>query len=448
MWAEGTDRSDRTECTVTATHCDFQEIRSCPSWMFHVFSCLDFTYLFDSPLDADALEKSLSTTLDAYPVLAGRYMNFGARVACNNHGVPLTVATLSGHSIHDIPTDPPKGAFCDIRNLEKVADGEEAILTVMLTLFDDGCALGVAMNHGCSDGGSFGAFMHDWSNCHAGKQIEPVLMGFPATALRVPSREELDRFTGTETSFVKDLLDEYSDPNSTKRADKAASAAAPPGRRRLHFSHHTLQQLKSEAEEGADTWVSTNEALLAHVYTLLLDAAGVYHNDREKCGIVLSVDMRGKVELIPRRMLGRAVVNTDDFGGEELLVDLSDPAKAGERVHHAMREELDSSKLLCRHEVGNYFFATHIPLKGPLPESRYKLSWNFQGKIPFYAIDFGAGTAIRGVPWNCGEEVKVAPCAQGGLDVFISDTASLHGWAEHDFVGQVVTVNQLRSPMQ
>jgi hypothetical protein len=53
-----------------------------------------------------------------------------------------------------------------------------------------------------------------------------------------------------------------------------------------------LQGLKREAEEGADTWVSTNEALLAHVYTLLLDAAGVL--DREKCGIVMSVDLRGK----------------------------------------------------------------------------------------------------------------------------------------------------------
>ena len=433
MWAEGIVRTERT---VTATHCEPQEIGGlCASWMFHSFCPLDFTYVFDSSIDADSLEQSLSTVLDSYPVLAGRYIDLGARVACNNQGVPLTVATMSGHSIHDIPSDPPKGSFCDIRNLVKVGDGEEAILTVTLTLFDDGCALGVTMNHGCSDGGSFAAFMQDWSDCHAGKQVEPVLMGLPKNALRVPSEEEVAHFTKKEVSYVQDVLAAYNDPSSTARADKAASAAAPAGRQRLHFSEKHLQRLKSEAEEGADTWVSTNEALLSHMYTLLLDAAGV--QNREKCGIDCAVDLRGKVgEIIPQRMLGRAVCNV------EPVVDMSDPAKAGERVHNAMRDQLDSSKLLCRHEAGTYFFAHNTQLCGPTAESTHKLDWNFQGKAPFYAIDFGAGTALRGVPWNASEGVKIAPCAQGGFDVFISDAAGFRSWAEHDFVGQVVTAHQ------
>merc|ERR1712086_1112222 len=437
MWAEGVVRTERT---VTATHCEAQEIGDlCATWMFHMFCPLDFTYVFDSSIDADSLEQSLSAVLVSYPVLAGRYIDRGARVACNNQGVPLTVATMSGHSIHDIPIDPPKGAFCDIRNPEKVGDGEEAILTVALTLFDDGCVLGVTMNHGCSDGGSFAAFMNDWSDCHAGKQIEPVLMGLPKKALRVPSEEEVAQFTTKERSFVKDLLAEWEDPNSTTRADKAAPTAHA-GRQRLHFSEEALQRLKSEAEEGADTWVSTNEALLAHMYTLLLDAAEV--QDREKCAMDCAVDLRGKVgDIIPQRMLGRAVVNTNNQGGE-LLVDMSDPTKAGERVHHAMREQLDPSKLLWRHEAGNYFFAHNIAIEGPSPESTHKLSWNFQGKTPFYAVDFGAGRAVRGVPWNAGECVKVAPCAQGGFDVFISDSANFRTWAEHDFVGQVVAAHQ------
>jgi len=61
--------------------------------------------------------------------------------------------------------------------------------------------------------------------------------------------------------------------------------------------------------------------------------------------------------------------------------------------------------------------------------------------MPYYQVEFGAGNPIRGVPWNANEEVKVVPCAQGGLDIFISDTASLHGWAEHEFVGQVRAAN-------
>ena len=445
MW--GVEGIVRTERTVTATHCEFQEINSCSSWTSHIFCPLDFTWLFDSQIDADALERSLSAALDMYPVLAGRYIDCGARVACNNQGVPLTVATLSGLSIRDIPQDPEKGAFCDIRNLAKVADGEDAILTVTLTRFDDGCALGVTMNHGCSDGSSFGNFMRDWSDCHAGKQIEPVLMGLSAEARRVPYEAEIEHLTKTDlTKHFRKVWSEVAS-NSTKRAECAARGAVPAGRQRLHFSGDALHQLKQEAEEGADTWVSTNEALLAHVYLLLLDAAGV--QDRKKCGIAAAVDLRGKVGgVIPPRMLGRAVVNTDAIAGEELLVDLSDPSKAGERVHNAMRQSLDSSKLLSRYRGVCYFYATAVGLSGPSPQSTHQLSWNFQGRSPFYAVDFGAGTAVRGVPWNCNEEIKIAPCAQGGgFDVFISDAASLRGWAEHDFVGQVVAANQLANPM-
>ena len=215
----------------------------------------------------------------------------------------------------------------------------------------------------------------------------------------------------------------------------------------MHFSADTLQRLKTEAEEGADNWVSTNEALLAHVYTLLLDAAGV--DDRERCGVHVSVDLRGKVgELIPQRMLGRAVVNTNAAGGDKLVFDLSEPTKAGERVHNAMREELEPSKLLCRHEAGNYFWARYASLINPTsPESTHDLDWNFQGKSPYYAIDVGAGKPVRGVPWNLGEGIKVAPFAQGGLDVFISDMTEMHGWAEHDIIGDVMAANLLANSM-
>lgn len=442
MWAAGVERSERT-VTATATRCDAKdkdkEVRSCPTWPYHVFCPLDFTYIFASMIDADALEKSLATVLGAYPVLAGRYIERGARVGCHNQGVPLTVATLSAtgqdHSIHDVPADPPKGSFTDIRDLENVADGKEAILTVALTLFDDGCVLGVTINHGCSDGRSFATFMQDWSDCHNGKQIAPVLMGLPAKAQRVLSEEEVEKYPKFKMPRVKDLLEEYyaDSPEKPMRAAKATSALSPGGRQRLHFSDKALKRLKHEAEVAAGTWVSTNEALLAHVYVRLLQAAGV--QNRERCGIEVSVDLRGRLGAIPRRMLGRAVVNI------ELLTDLSDPVKAGAHVHNAMREELEEKSLMLRHEATVYAFEKHIALRLPSPETTHKLAWNFQGKMAFYQIDFGGGTPVRGIPWNANEEVKVVPCAQGGLDVFISDSAKLHGWSECDFVGQVVAEN-------
>jgi hypothetical protein len=72
---------------------------------------------------------------------------------------------------------------------------------------------------------------------------------------------------------------------------------------------------------------------------------------------------------------------------------------------------------------------------------------NFQGKSPYYAIDVGAGKPVRGVPWNLGEGIKVAPFAQGGLDVFISDMTEMHGWAEHDIIGDMMAANLLANSM-
>jgi len=362
MWAAETIR---TEICVTATW-DIGKrpkgkgrcVSSCLSWPFHVFCPLDFVYLFVSPIDPNALEKSLSTVLAAYPVLAGRYIDRGARVACNNKGVPLTVADMRGHSVHDIPEDPPKGAWTDIRDLERVADGEEAILTVTLTLFDDGCALGVTMNHGCSDGGSFVAFMQDWSDCHNGRQIPPVLMGLPAEALRLLSEEEAKAFPAEEFTSLKNLLQEYTDASLDKplRQQKAASGIAPSGRQRLHFSDEALQRLKREAEEGSGHWVSTNEALMANVCTTLLQAAGVPAMAMDNCGIEVSVDLRGKVNAVPHRVLGRAVVNI------QLCVDLSTPSTAGGNVHNAMRAELKESNLMFHYEVNIYYLLPYISL--------------------------------------------------------------------------------------
>ena len=441
MSAEGVLRAERT---VTAPHCELEEIDASPTWPFHLFCPLDFLYVFDSHLDVEMLEKSLSAVLASYPVLAGRYVARGARVATTNLGVPLTVATSPG-SIRDIPEDPGKGIYCDVRDLQRVADGDEPILTVVLTSFNDGCALGVTMNHGCSDGSSFSAFMRDWSDVHNGKGVLPMHMGLPAAALRLLSDSEVVGLPQTDFAMLSKLLEEYRSESCEKpmRAAKAAAGVAQAARRRMHFSNEALARIKQQAEKGADTWVSTNEALLAHVYTSLLTAAGV--QDRTRCGITLSVDLRGKIASVPQRLLGRAVVNV------ELGVDLSDPATAAANIHHALQRELTEDKLLRRHQLGVYAMSTQIILPGPpKPETTRSIEWNFQGKAPYYQVDFGEGPPVRGVPWNAGEEIKVAPSAQGGMDVFILEgadpwqmrKAQLRDWAEHDFVAQAVALHE------
>lgn len=46
--------------------------------------------------------------------------------------------------------------------------------------------------------------------------------------------------------------------------------------------------------------------------------------------------------------------------------------------------------------------------------------WNYQGSLPFFDVDFGAGRPTRGVPWNLAEPSKVVPTPDGGLELFVT----------------------------
>jgi hypothetical protein len=49
----------------------------------------------------------------------------------------------------------------------------------------------------------------------------------------------------------------------------------------LHFTDEEVKQIKALANRRSSTWISTNEAMLAHVWRLLLDAADIDESQRQ-----------------------------------------------------------------------------------------------------------------------------------------------------------------------
>merc|ERR1719440_2552343 len=87
----------------------------------------------------------------------------------------------------------------------------------------------------------------------------------------------------------------------------------------INYSDEELRLLKAQAESSAGTWVSTNEALLAHLHPLMMEAFDVSISG--KVGAKVPVNMRGKVEGINERAVGNnvAVINcVYDLQGEKI----------------------------------------------------------------------------------------------------------------------------------
>jgi hypothetical protein len=144
------------------------------------------------------------------------------------------------------------------------------------------------------------------------------------------------------------------------------------------------------------------------------------------------VNLREKVEGISSRVAGNVFCNMS------IRCDMSSSnAKMEQEVHNAMRVVLVHEKLKNMNRLQNYIwnngscgsFDWHEDAKvgdvvlGGLVGA---ISWNNQASSPFFEIDFGAGSPLRGVVWNWQVTVLKNP-RDGGLDVYIDKSSRGHG---------------------
>lgn len=317
-----------------------------------------------------------------------------------------------------------------------------------LTCFQSGgCILGLMVSHAVFDGWGFAMFMQDWSTLHGGQKVPLAVNEICGDLLKLAPQEEVDDYIKTEEveCMLKGCLVKFmfGDIGTSLMGWMMAKGMKFQKRSVIHFSDDELRALKSKAQAGAGTWVSTNEALLAHMHPLMLDAFNVPVTGR--VGAQVPVNLRGKVKGVAERHVGNNVTVVpcvyEVQRGTKCL-----PAV----VHHSMRELLADSKLMKMVQVQNklidnlQFFGNRV-LKRGAPGVIDQ--WNYQVSNPYFEVDFGAGKPSRAQPW-CGEPVKVMQNPAGGVDVMISKSAyGIAAWStdKNASLGKLFTVCQLLS---
>lgn len=407
-----------------------------------ILTNIDFLYIFDQPIGekVQKIKEALQRGLAHYSTLAGRVAEDGVSVHLNNRGASFRVQQASpNHSIYDIPDDPPTGPpYCYIPSPGEQIRGKASLLTVTITKFRNGWTLGVVMSHLVADAWTFSMFMKDWSILYNGKSLEcPVQVHLPdvvtqACSTKAEMEEAAERLGERPCRWGKRLflnfLYRYALPMMLSKRDPRIGSV--PDRILIHYSDLQAQRLKAQFLEqaGPDTpWVSTNEALIAHIWKLLLDAADLQESKRKCLGVLIPVNLRGKLPGVDDRLAGNVVALTS------VPLDMTDNANEplAKRLHDEMRAALVPKRLVLLQRFLNAMwkeegdFGFHECKKGDFVSGTFGnlQMWNWQGSNPFFCVDFGTGLPLRGILWSWNNPVTVVRGVKGGLDVYI-DTSS------------------------
>eukprot|EP00457_Paulinella_chromatophora_P002796 gb/GEZN01002801.1/.p1 GENE.gb/GEZN01002801.1/~~gb/GEZN01002801.1/.p1 ORF type:complete len:548 (-),score=43.10 gb/GEZN01002801.1/:677-2320(-) len=421
---------------------------------------LDFIWVFEGTISADALAESLSRILSSYWWFSSRYGKQGDEYVLlpRNQGVPFVLVRgdPSTPFLQREHFSPDK--YCLFPDVSKIFSGSEAVLHVKLTqLANGGSVLGVSLSHGVADGWSFSIFMQDWSRAHRGEAISAVcLLPRELTSPQTPTELEASaRLLGHVTAMSGWSLRcmTFGLKFMLRRIQKWRHAVK---RSVVHFPSSELRALKAQAEKEAGTWVSTNEALIAHLYPLLLETFGPPHlssAQSEALGVLMAVNLRDKMAGITSRMIGNASVGATihlpgcdrvyrpvaegdqkNRRGEHVTRERQEADEEDEgkqkttwqslalQTHLCTRQSLQPSWLAAAHALT--YRSTDVLFQHPLVHDRpLVVLWQNQAMNGIMQVDWGAGEPLHGVPWNYLEGVKVMDCPpskNGAVDIYIS----------------------------
>merc|ERR1712070_128755 len=356
---------------------------------------------------------------------------------------------MGGHpgSVKAVPTGadgPPLWTFADFPDKLPLQGGP--FFSVKLTCFETGgCILGLYANHMIFDGWTFASFMRDWSAIHCGHRVLPSVNETRQDLLKHISPEDLADYQKANNlellmpPWMLKLMMKLMMPMFLKISKKHDQRKCI-----INFSDKELRVLKARAESSAGTWVSTNEALLAHLHPLMLEAFEVPKSS--KTGARVLVNLRGKVKGIDERVIGNNVANVDCIYDLRECEKTSVPA----RVHEALRAKMSEKGLIngvqlanSTWDEGKAYSCKDLPRDTPGVIEQ----WNSQITTPYLEVDFGVGKPTRAQPWSF-EHVKVMRSLHGGVDVMISKNGplgSIRSWARDKYasIGKALGLSQV-----
>lgn len=382
------------------------------------------TFFYRDTLDGAALRDSLARTLRRYPLLAGRLerdADGGLSVLCNDAGVRFTEAYCPEPMLeygHGLRAEPVIGKLLREVSAFGVVGRDTPLLKIRLTRMEGGgSVLGVLVNHSLADGGSTLAFLESWSREHLGVPWEEP--SHDRAVLDALGRPSTDSATLAARAFVGVGRVRHLTTTLRVGVHKLATVTT-------RFDAAELAALKAEAQRtlsGPDAWVSTNDALTAHLWQVLSELRGRPADAVEWLGLIVGAQSR-LGDALPSSYWGNCVSNSWTSLGAARLRESPLGAVARDvrlclesNTEDKIRDEIAFLGSYRRKGVSRHVMSVRAP-----DVSTASLSVNNWSQFPLYRIDLGAGRPFwYEFPDLPVPTVHIAPTPEedGGRDVYL-----------------------------
>lgn len=394
--------------------------------------------------DLAALKSSLAKALVRHPSFAGRIHadlsnNFSGRVVLTNAGVPFTVVHSRERSAPEVLEEMSMLSFGHLPSPKKLLKGVDPVMTVKLTVFQNGSAiLAICRTHALADGTYMWAVIADWARAARDEPLDDCVRTDrdPWKALYVGDIEEMQKGIEEEigTRIVKKPF-RYTMLMGLMRAMDLvffAGCSTSLSRTRHVFSYAELDHIKRAATPPpnslGDGWVTTQEAVAAHIL-LCLGRAVLSEGSRDAVtGVELWVDARTRMGLPADAAAGMGFTTVRILVEQLLEKDLWQVASV---IHEQLKAFTAES---CKKRMGPFI---SIIERGLGPEvifelvqrqayhpqkGKYDLVLKLNNQSKRVLPNFGsAGGVAHAVITNAGPSLLLP--APGGVELFLSKDA-------------------------
>ena len=260
-------------------------------------------FFYRRSVDYDLLIDSLKQILNDFPIFAGVLININKNLCldCNNQGVLFSIrkddCTLN-RVIKELPTI-KKNRLVNIINPKKAILTQSPIMTIQLTYFScGGMTLGVCWHHSIGDMHTFMSFMKAWSNTVNKKEyIVPLI---------VRERDKYIQKQLKDNSITVPGVRLLSKIEFLKLVFFIPFIALNKSNLYFYFSENEIKNMKQDFLEKTNQWLSTNDALCAHMFGIISELDT--YNKKRYLSIV--INYRTRTEL-PQNILGNFVSTID-----------------------------------------------------------------------------------------------------------------------------------------
>lgn len=386
-----------------------------------------------------ALEKTLTRSAGGYAPFAGALRADGSAVAADSSGALWSVAQCAQISLADFA-----GGDCNARALKlplfavppsadyrSAGDSGLPLLTARYTSFRDGCVLAVAPHHTLCDGCGFVQFMHRWAAETAAAETGN---GSAAAAEPQPSFSRAfleDIIRSTPVPVPAPPAVQQQQQQQQQEADMSGLAGA--GAMMVHWTAHELARLKelASADGGSDgQWVSTKDALLAHIWKTLVRASSASAAADEKLQMTFTLDVRKSfTATCPQGFVGNAaiVVHVEDepTKAELLQESLRITALRIRRTVLALRKDDEKLRLAVARMAGFSKSGKHMLAGFKIGLDATASDW---AAFDWLGLDFGNDCRPLHIAVPCVFPfpglITIVPELNGGLGAYVHVTAA------------------------